>query len=91
MTKSLLVIMSKTSPRVPSTVLKPQASASSQEGEPSLSAIETLMPFTPASSRESLMFCAWAGACGHPNTLADSAFLLDLKFKYFKFNMITVK
>ena len=62
MTRSLSERMSNISPRHPSAFLKPQDSASSHDFELSLSPIATLMSFTPASSRESLMFWAWAGA-----------------------------
>ncbi len=62
MTNSLLDAISKTSPRVPSCSLKPQARASASEGDPPLRPIATLMS-QPASSSDSRRFCAWAGAC----------------------------
>ena len=43
MTSSLFAAMSKTSPRVPSFSLNPQARASASEGEPPLKPIATLM------------------------------------------------
>lgn len=64
MTNSLFAAMSKTSPRVPSFSLNPQARASASEAEPPLKPMATLMSL-PASCNDSLRFCAWAGACKH--------------------------
>jgi hypothetical protein len=61
-TRSLLEMMSNTSPRVPLDLEKPQASASVQEGESARRPMETLTS-RPASAKESRMFWAWAGAC----------------------------
>mmetsp|Transcript_14319 Transcript_14319/g.58293 ORF Transcript_14319/g.58293 Transcript_14319/m.58293 type:complete len:264 (+) Transcript_14319:2199-2990(+) len=61
MTRSDLAMMSKVSPRVPSSSVKPHARASSLDLEEGLRPMQILVSM-PASLRESRKFCACAGA-----------------------------
>mmetsp|Transcript_12288 Transcript_12288/g.25904 ORF Transcript_12288/g.25904 Transcript_12288/m.25904 type:complete len:254 (-) Transcript_12288:95-856(-) len=68
MTRSEFLMTSYISPRVPSSSLKPTDLASSKEDDPSRSPMVTLIS-APTSFKESIMFCAWAGAWEpHPMT-----------------------
>jgi hypothetical protein len=60
-TRSLLEITSNTSPRVPSFLENPHASASATDGLSPRRPMATLMS-RPASAKDSRMFWAWAGA-----------------------------
>ena len=61
-TRSDLAMTSKVSPRVPSSSVKPHLRASSLDEDVGRRPMHTFVSM-PASARESLKFCACAGAC----------------------------